>query len=332
MRFKTFPSILLSLLFAVSLYSQDKPGMEKVLVQGNKFVTESGQTLIFQGVNIRDPYDLQKDGFWTKAHFEKAKEWGADMIRLPVHPASWRAKGEIEYLKLLDEAVEWARELSIYLIIDWHSIGNLQSGKFQNPMYNTDIEETQAFWDLVSGHFAGEAVIAMYELFNEPTVGGRFGDLTWTEWKGINEEMISMIRKNDPETVILVAGFNWAYDLTPVKTEPIVGNNIAYVSHPYPEKRPQPWESQWEDDWGFVAKKYPVILTEIGFALPEEKGVHIPVHGDETYGQALVDFCADRGISWVVWVFDDRWAPMMYSGDYVPTRQGALFKKVMTGK
>lgn len=332
MRFKTFPSILLSLLFAVSLYSQDKPGMEKVLVQGNKFVTESGQTLIFQGVNIRDPYDLQKDGFWTKAHFEKAKEWGADMIRLPVHPASWRAKGEIEYLKLLDEAVEWARELSIYLIIDWHSIGNLQSGKFQNPMYNTDIEETQAFWDLVSGHFAGEAVIAMYELFNEPTVGGRFGDLTWTEWKGINEEMISLIRKNDPETVILVAGFNWAYDLTPVKTEPIVGNNIAYVSHPYPEKRPQPWESQWEDDWGFVAKKYPVILTEIGFALPEEKGVHIPVHGDETYGQALVDFCAKRGISWVVWVFDDRWAPMMYSGDYVPTRQGAFFKKVMTGK
>jgi endoglucanase len=76
----------------------------------------------------------------------------------------------------------------------------------------------------------------------------------------------------------------------------------------------------------------PVILTEIGFALPEEKGVHIPVHGDETYGKALVDYTAEKGISWVVWCFDPDWSPYMYTDwDYTPTRQGAFFKKVMTG-
>ncbi len=325
--------IIILLLISISACNKDIQGPEKVSVEGNKFVTGPGKTIIFNGLNIKDPGDLAKEGKWTKSHFETARSWGADLIRLPVHPATWRALGEEGCLKLLDEAVLWARELGLYLIIDWHSIGNLYTGKFQNPAYFTSLEETNEFWDIISKRYAGENVIAMYELFNEPTVGGpQFGDLDWPTWKGMNEEMISLIRKNDPETVILVAGFNWAYDLTPVKTDPVKGSNIAYVSHPYPEKRQQPWEDQWQDDWGFVAEKYPLILTEIGFALPEEKGVHIPVHGDETYGNAIVDFCKERGISWVVWVFDDRWAPMMYSGDYAPTRQGAFFKKVMSGE
>ena len=73
-------------------------------------------------------------------------------------------------------------------------------------------------------------------------------------------------------------------------------------------------------------------LTEIGFALPEEEGVHIPVHGDEVYGQALVDYAEKKGISWVVWCFDPDWSPYMFTDwDYTPTRQGTFFKKVMSG-
>lgn len=325
-------TIILCFVFTAIQAQNPKP-LEKIVVQGNSFVTESGEKVVFQGINIRDPHGLEKDGQWSKNHFEVAKSWGADIIRLPVHPSAWRERGEKEYLKLLDEAVKWAGELEVYLIIDWHSIGNLHMEKYQNPMYNTTVEETHHFWETIAKHFSGEPVIAMYELFNEPTVGGKnFGEMTWATWKEMNVEMINLIRKHDKKTVVLVAGFNWAYDLTPVKDDPIVMENIGYVSHPYPEKRKQPWESQWQADWGFVAEKYPVILTEIGFALPHEKGVHIPVHGDETYGNALVDFSAERGISWVVWCFDSRWSPLMYTGDYIPTRQGEFFKKVMTGK
>jgi hypothetical protein len=197
-------------------------------------------------------------------------------------------------------------------------------------MYNTTVEETHHFWDVISQRYNDEPVIAMYELFNEPVAGGpRFGEMSWSEWKGMNEEMIKLIRDNDPETIILVAGFNWAYDLTPVQNKPVEGTNIAYVSHPYPQKRDMPWEPQWEEDWGFVSAKYPVILTEIGFALPDEKGVHMPVEGDELYGEKLLDFCAERGISYVVWCFDNKWSPFMYTGNYEPTRQGAFFKKMM---
>ena len=320
-------------LFIISCALKE-PSMEWISVSGNHFENESGETVVFRGFNIRDPHDLEKEGNWTKAHLREAKEWGANVIRLPVHPRAWRERGEEGYLQLLDTAVAWARELGIYLILDWHSIGNLKQEKFQNRMYVTTEDETGAFWKAVSERYADEPAVAMYELFNEPTISGeRFGDMTWEEWKEINEEMIGIIRANHPKSVILVAGFEWAYDLTPVKSDPIDAGGIAYVSHPYPQKREAPWEPKWEKDWGFVAETYPVILTEIGFALPEEKGVHIPVTGDETYGNAIVDYSAEKGISWVAWCFDPDWAPFMFTDwDYTPTRQGAFFKSVLTGK
>lgn len=319
----------LAMVFLSGTLAQTQNTPEQISVKGKNFENSSGEIVLFHGLNIKDPHNLEQEGKWTKAHFETAENWGADMIRLPVHPNAWRERGEENYLQLLDQAVQWARELGLYLVIDWHSIGNLGTGKFQNRSYNTTLQETNKFWATISKHFSGEPVIAMYELFNEPTIGGQFGDLTWAAWKKMNEEMIDIIRSNDPETVILVAGFNWAYDLTPVKSDPIDRSNVAYVSHPYPEKRKQPWVQQWQEDWGFVAEKYPVILTEIGFALPHEPGVHIPVNGDETYGNALVDFCEERGISWLGWCFDSRWSPVMYTGDYEPTRQGAFFRSVM---
>jgi endoglucanase len=324
---------ILSIFAVLQVAAQEAPALEYIYVQGNKFVNQPGETMVFHGVNIRDPHNLEQEGHWSFSHFQKAKEWGANVIRIPVHPASWRARGQEEYLKLIDQAVEWARDLGLYLIIDWHSIGNLKAEKFQNPMYNTTEQETNAFWFAVSKRYALEPVVAMYELFNEPTVSGdRFGEMTWAEWKAINEKLIRTIRVNHPAAVVLVAGFDWAYELKNVKEDPIRAEGIAYVSHPYPQKVKPPYAPKWQEDWGYVAEKYPVILTEIGFALPDEKGVHMPVEGDETYGNALVDYCYDRGISWVVWCFDPNWAPFMFTDwDYTPTRQGAFFKSVMTG-
>ena len=307
---------------------------EWISIEGNSFVNESGETVVFQGVNIRDPHNLEEEGHWTRSHFREASAWGASVIRLPVHPPSWRTRGEEGYLALIDQAVEWARELELYLILDWHSIGNLKMERFQHEMYITSIEETTSFWNTVSKHYADEPVVLMYELYNEPTISGEnFGTMSWEEWKSINEDLIRVIRQNHPASIIGVAGFNWAYDLTPVKDAPINASGIVYISHPYPQKREAPWEEQWEADWGYVAENYPVFLTEVGFALPEEEGAHIPVKGDETYGKALVDFTKERGISWVVWCFDPDWSPYMFTDwDYTPTRQGIFFKEVMSGK
>jgi len=66
-----------------------------------------------------------------------------------------------------------------------------------------------------------------------------------------------------------VAGFDWAYDLTPLILSPIAAEGIGYTTHPYSNKRPQPWEPKWEEDFGFATAKYPIIATEFGgFARP----------------------------------------------------------------
>lgn len=331
---KKAPLLLLLFFFLFPLpYSSSAQAADPlplVTVAGNRFMV-SGKPVIFRGLDASDPDKLEKDGHWNREYFEQAKSWGANIIRFPVHPRAWRSRGKEAYLNLLDNGVRWATELGLYVNIDWHSIGNLRTEMYQNPMYETTRKETYDFWRTMAAHFKGNTTVAFFELFNEPTVmNGQLGLCTWQDWKAMNEEMITIIRAHGAKAIPLVAGFNWAYDLTPVAKEPINAEGIGYVSHPYPQKRPQPWEEKWTADWGFVARKYPLMLTEIGFCGPDEKGAHIPVISDESYGEAITRYCNDNGISYSVWVFDPQWAPMLISDwKFTPTRQGRFFKQAM---
>lgn len=296
-------------------------------VEGNHFIDGTGRTVILRGLNAADPDKLARDGQWHERYFQEMARWGANVVRIPVHPAAWRNRGADEYLELLDRGVDWAERNGLYVIIDWHSIGNLKDRKFQHEMYETDLDETIRFWRTIARRYRARAAVAFYELFNEPTVSGpRFGSMTWTEWKAILERIIGAVREEDSDKIVLVAGFDWAYDLRPVAEDPLDVPNVAYVSHPYPQKRRPPWEEKWEVDWGFVADRYPVFLTEVGFCLENEPGAHIPV-SDENYGRALTAYAEKKGISWAAWVFDVDWSPMLISDwDFTPTTQGRFFK------
>lgn len=301
-----------------------------VTVSGNKFMA-NGKPIIFRGLDASDPDKLEKDNHWNKEYFEAVKSWGANIIRFPVHPRAWRSRGKEAYLKLLDDGVRWATDLGLYVNIDWHSIGNLKNEMYQSAGYETTRKETYEFWRTMAGHFKGNTTVAFFELFNEPTIiNGQLGSCSWSEWKAMNEEMILIIRAHGCKAIPLVAGFDWAYDLTPVATDPIKAEGIGYVSHPYPMKRKKPWEDQWTKDWGFVAERYPLMLSEIGFCGPDEKGAHVPVISDESYGDAITRYCAEKGISYSVWVFDPQWAPMLISDwNFTPTRQGRYFKQAL---
>lgn len=320
------------LLFAfISVNAQTSNSLSLVTVKGNKFVTADGKTIVFKGLDTSDPDKLATAGHWNKEYFETMKSWGANIVRFPVHPTAWRKRGKDDYIKLLDQGVQWATELGLYVIIDWHTIGNLRTEMYQNAMYETTRKETFEFWRTMAQHYKDNTTVACFELFNEPTIQrGQLGECSWQEWKKLNEEMIGIIRANGAKAIPLVAGFNWAYDLTPIAKEPVNAEGIAYVSHPYPMKREKPWEDKWTTDWGFAAEKYPLILTEIGFAGAEEKGAHVPVISDESYGEAITKYCEEKGISYTVWVFDPNWAPMLFSDwNYTPTRQGKYFKNAL---
>ncbi len=303
--------------------------LSRIQVQGNQFVDESGQTIVFRGLNTSDPDKLAAEGKWNKRYFQEMKNWGATIIRFPIHPTAWKKRGKKDYLQLLDKGINWATELGLYVIIDWHSIGNLRTEKYQAPMYQTTMKQTLKFWKIIAKKYGDHPTVAFYELFNEPTLyGGKLGTCSWAEWKGMMEKVIQKIRKKGGKGVPLVAGFNWAYDLTDAWEHPIDAAGIGYVSHPYPQKRKSPWAEKWTEDWGKMKAKYPLILTEIGFCEPEARGAHIPVISDETYGDAITNYCDEKDISYVVWVFDPRWSPMLFlDWEFTPSRQGQFFKQ-----
>lgn len=325
-------SILLSCtdIYAQSI-SSDESKVQRIAVSGNKFINEAGQTIQFKGYSSSDPDKLVYNGKWNQGYFDEMKAWGANLVRFPIHPAAWRKHGKNAYLSLVDQGVAYAKNAGMYVIIDWHSIGNLKSELFQAENYETTKKETFEFWRAMAIRYKDNPTVAFFELYNEPTVfNGQLGTCTWAEWKALNEEMITIIRAHGCKAIPLVAGFNWAYDLTPVKDNPINAAGVAYVSHPYPQKREKPWEDKWTADWGFVAEKYPVILTEIGFCGADDIGAHIPVISDESYGDAMMAYCKKTGISFVAWVFDVNWAPRMFSDwNYTPSRQGKYWKAAM---
>ncbi|MGB7844437.1 MAG: cellulase family glycosylhydrolase [Candidatus Acidiferrum sp.] len=312
------------------LKSPNATKLPLISVRGNKFVDSQGATVLFRGLSISDPDKIENQGHWNKEHFVKVQQTGARLVRIPVHPIAWRERTPEKYLALLDLAVEWCTELGMYVDIDWHSIGNLNAQLFQDPMYQTSPAETFNFWRVVARHYAGNHTVAFYELFNEPTsYSGQLGRVSWDEWKRTNEDLIAFIRAYDREKIPLVAGFDWAYDLTPLHERPIEAEGIGYVTHPYPFKRAKPWESKWDEDFGFAAGRYPIIATEIGFWTGPGAN---PEYAD--YGPAIVKYLESRGISWVAWVFDPEWDPSLIASwdTYAPTECGKFFSEAMQGK
>ena len=302
-------------------YTVNAKKMPLISVSGNHFVDPQGKTVLFRGLNIADPDKIDEQGHWNKELFEKVKEMGAMVVRIPVHPVAWRGRTPADYLKLLDQAVEWSTDLGMYVDLDWHSIGNLTTGLFQDPMYETSRQETYNFWRIMAMHFAGHNTVVFYELFNEPTTyRNELGPVNWMEWKRIQEDLIAIIRAYNPQAIPLIAGFDWAYDLTPLREAPIAAESIGYVTHPYGHKRPRPWEPKWEEDFGFAASKYPVVATEFG-------GFNTP-----DYGPSIVKYLEGRGISWMMWCFDPDWGPTLINNwEYKLTPSGEFAKQALMG-
>lgn len=327
---------IFALAIAMTACSKPDNSETKVLpalqVTQNVFTNDSNEVVVLRGVSFSDPDKLEKEGHWNLEYFQEAKNWGCNLVRFPVHPYTWRYRGSEAYMEMMDKGVEWASQTGMYVIIDWHSIGNMIADKYPHFNYATNWKETVDFWKKIAERYKGNPTVAFYELFNEPTDQGL--PLSWEAWRPLMEQLIDEINIVDDQKIYLVAGMDWAYLLDEVVENPVSRPNVAYVTHPYPQKREQPWEPQWENDFGKVADTYPVVATEFGYVVAGERGEHVPVVGDETYGNAIVNYFDKKGISYTVWCFDPNWSPALLDDyDFTPSPyQGTFFKKVLQKK
>ena len=143
--------------------------------------------------------------------------------------------------------------------------------------------------------------------------------------------MITVIRGYDAETTVLVGGFDWAYDLTPVHENPIAAQNIGYTVHPYPNKVTQPWKPKWERDWGFVAATYPVFATEFGTDVRGNQTIDFD--DPEFYGNQILSYLEEQDMGWCIWVYDPTWGgAKIKSWNYEPTEGMKYWSAGMKGQ
>ena len=123
------------LLFSILIFAScNTSKVEKLSVKGKDIVTEKGEVIRLKGVSFSDPDKLETDGQWNQHYFQEAKNWGCNVVRFAVHPTRLNDRGWDAYFELMDQGVKWAAELDMYVIIDWHSIGNLNTEKWSNKI------------------------------------------------------------------------------------------------------------------------------------------------------------------------------------------------------
>lgn len=302
---------------------------------GNQFVDDQGNQVTFHGVAIVDPLILASGerpelGVWEEELFETIHNWGADIVRLPIHPPNFRDIGENRTLEILEQAVQWAEKSRLYIIIDFHGLGFPPDGTNMVDWAATDEQETIEFWKCISGYFAGNRIVAFYELYNEPgrETSGRSTSTDWLIWKTFCENVIDVIREKDPDKIILVGALNYGNNLYHARTNPVNRPNVGYTCHPYPGQ--SRWIT-WDDAFGRTAEEYPVILTEFGFENHQTEDQLIneaSFAGPGRYRDELMKYTENRGIGWVAWVFSDQWTPRLLDGpDYKPSEFGEFVQK-----
>ena len=327
--------VCLSVVGAIYVITTIRPkevatGLPRVGVYGNKLVDENNNIVTLRGVSIADPYRLDHyDHHFCEEIFAELSDWKINVVRVPIHPGWWQAEEDYAQ-KYIDPVVSWSEKYGFYIILDWHAIGNPLTGEAQNPewkegrytVYNSSLQLAESAWvELAERYSENSSVI--FELFNEPApIGGQPVD--WRDWREKLTGLIDKIRTFAPNTLILVSGWQWTYDLRGFATYPIERDDIAYVAHVYPNHK------EWEYYFGFLSKIYPVVVTEWGFSSTVDPTKHY--YGTrEDFGEPFLQYMEDKNVSWVAWCFHPAWQPnMIKNWNFELTEEGKLVKQVLS--
>lgn len=300
-------------------------------VQGNRIVDENGTPVILRGVVIEDQYHAHWVGEQWGYPIEEpdvvelAQSWHVNVIRVPILPDLWQSyPSDVE--GLLDHIVEWGNKYGIYILLDWHAIGNPITGQvypsedsgmppFHGNPFNTNMSLATNFWHSVAERYKNDSWV-IYDIFNEPSY------ITWKDWRPVAEQLVDVVRSHNPRALILVSGVLWAYDLRDIKQNPVQRQDIVYEVHVYPLAI---GSGPWDEYFGYLADYYPVFAGEWGFQ-PGDPGLNATA---ESYGKPLLTYMAQKDISWTAFCWSPYWAPVMLDSRYVPTEFGQLVKEAL---
>ncbi len=229
----------------------------KLTLKGTDIVDKNGEKYQLKGISTHGlawfPDYVNKDAFKTLRD-----DWGANLIRLAMYTAEsggYCTDGDQAKLKkLVDDGVNYATELGMYVIIDWHILHDT------NPLDNQD--EAELFFSEMSQKYADYENI-IYEICNEPN-----GGTVWSDVKQYAEDIIPIIRKNDKDAIIVVGTPTWSQDVDEAAKDPVEGfENIMYTVHFYAATHKENIRSKLETAHN---AGLPIFVTE--FSICEASG------------------------------------------------------------
>ena len=164
----------------------------RLQVSGTKLTDESGNIIQLRGVSTHGiswfPDYVNYDAFATLRD-----DWGANVVRIAMYPEEYNgylSGGDKDSLKqIIDNGVNYATELGMYVIIDWHVLNYAPSRHTQ--------EACDFFAEMASKYSGHDNVI--YEICNEPVGADWNSDI-----KPYAETVIGTIRQFDDHSLILV--------------------------------------------------------------------------------------------------------------------------------
>jgi hypothetical protein len=295
------------------------------------------------GVSLQDP-------LWQKLapgprllaygpqQMAQARAWGANCVRVPFHPVTIRYAGGLNEVEREITRLETeAREHDLHLIIDFHGIGfpateedfHFDEAPFTR-IYQTSLQEIREFWDLLARFSArSDSRIIALELFNEATGHQHTPDQplasleNWILHRDWADELLETVVRPHTETLALLGGLNYGYDLEFALHEPIRDSLTAYTSHPYPHHAR---DKAWDRAFGILAQSQPVLLTEVGFS---DHGLfdarQFP--GARGYPSTLRDYAERKHLSFMAWNFSAAWQPVLLANhDFLPSPAGEFFR------
>jgi len=268
------------------LLSVDKEGRTVVerfgqlRVDGTRLLAEDGRQVQLRGMSS---HGLQWAGKFAN---ENVMLWLRDDFNIQI----WRSAmylGEGGYITqkslkfIVEESVEAAIKIGIYVIIDWHV--HLD----QSPMFYKEYA-LEFFSEMAQKYGSYPNVI--YEICNEPNGS----HVTWDEViKPYAEEVIAEIRKYDPDNIIIVGTPTWSQDVDKASLNPIKANNIMYTLHFYAGSHGQEIKDKVT---AAVERGLPIFVTECGTT--QSSG------GGGVYEKEFLDWLSllnKYQISWVNW-------------------------------
>jgi len=195
------------------------------------------------------------DYFFNEEDVIFLRKAGASVIRIPLNyrhfeddeaPFKYKESG----FARLDQVLRQCENHGLYVILDLHSAQGWQNVHWHSDnasrisllwTVSSYQDRFVALWQEFARRYANRAVIAGYDILNEPCSNNEIGDYPWNiysnyrpRWDRMNSlfrRVVTEIRKIDSRHIIFLEGDNYAKQF--LGFEKPFDENVAYSSHNY---------------------------------------------------------------------------------------------------